>query len=440
MELEGTLSASTLPELLQFLSTGKKTGILRLKSGEREVSLMINEGKIINSSSMHRSRKLGEMLINRGFIPRSELDKLLHEQTSDSDEKLLGELLIDNNLVPPDIVKETFRLQLEEEIWELLGWKEGSFNFSYGKDKHFNNILVEIDMEPFLLEGTRRLDEWNKITKNIKNDEVVVTVNTTQVEEFEREIITLSESEWRVLSLINGFYNVGSIILRSGLSKFETFRILNSFLVAGLVRIKDKEELFPEKNEEQSRGGDDFSENDVIISGKQIRQSPKKKTFKFPFRRTTDQDRQVERMKFISPIGVICHFINTFFESLENEAGYSGLPLQPHLLRVHWYETLMRHPRADIIKIRNRKLDAMDLDFFIETTGINSPVVFNCYEESLSALKELSISLIRDVRLQIGEKQAEKIITGISEDMERGTAIRFPDRFNLREFANQLIA
>ena len=99
----------------------------------------------------------------------------------------------------------------------------------------------------------------------------------------------------------------------------------------------------------------------------------------------------------------------------------------------------MTHPRADIIKPVDNKLHAGNLEFFIDNAGIKSPIVFTCYEESLSALKQLSSSLLHDVRLQIGEKQAHRIITSIKESMARGLEIKFPDTFNFQEFITKLL-
>ena len=71
MELEGRLNpAMSLPEVLQFLSMGKMTGTLTIKHGNYTAALVIRQGKLINSSSLGRPRKLGQMVVNRGLVPR----------------------------------------------------------------------------------------------------------------------------------------------------------------------------------------------------------------------------------------------------------------------------------------------------------------------------------------------------------------------------------
>ncbi|MCD6385709.1 DUF4388 domain-containing protein, partial [Candidatus Sumerlaeota bacterium] len=416
------------------LSTGKKTGILTLKSNDKEISLMIKDGKIVNSSSIDRQRKLGEMLVNRGVLLRSELEKILEQQRSSPEEKLIGEILIENNIVPPEVIKATIQLQLEEEIWKLFAWKEGSFKFRPTEDKHFSNILVELDVEPFLLEGSRRLDEWNKIARNIKSEDIVLAINPIEGEEFEREI-TLSESEWRVLSLINGFYNVGSLVSRSGLSKFETFRILNSFLVAGLIRIKEPQETVQElEQEEQEEESTPPPTPEKPPSEEATPKGTKKLHIKFPFRRTVVQEKSPEQLHFVSPIGALCYFLNTLFQQLEKEEDFITSPNDRHLISTLWNETLMNYPRADSIRAKDNRLDPRDLEFFIDAAGLNSTILSTCYEETLTALKELYTNVFKIVMLRIGEKTSRKLINGILEDLEKRVLIEQAPDFALKEF------
>lgn len=442
MELEGTLKATSLPELLQFLSSGKKSGILTVKSSDKQISLMIQDGKIVNSSSMDRPRKLGEMLVNRGFIRRSELEQVLAQQKSSATEKLLGELLMENNLVSPEILKEAIRLQLEEEIWELLSWKEGTFQFRQTKDKHFSNILVELDIEPFLLEGSRRLDEWSKIAKNIENEQLVVAINPINIEEFEREI-ALSESEWQVLALINGFYNVGSIVARSGLSKFETFQVLSSFLLADLIRIKEPHEVSPPATQEEEQSPPEISEPGKLkeSAGTSTTRKPPIATLPlklFQLRRTATAEKPAELLNFISPISLICYFLNSFFQQLLEEPEFITSPNDKQLISLLWQETLMSYPRADLIRIRDRQLDPRDLDYLINILGISSEIIFSCYEDSLTALKELGTKLWRITVLRLGEKNTRKILNSILEDMEGRIVLEHGKDFNLREFIQKL--
>ena len=99
MELEGTLRAFSLPDILQFLSMGKMTGILSIWREGYSIDLTIREGKVVNSSSLDRPRKLGQMLVYRGFIRRYDLNEVLNAQQGVDRGKLLGQILIERELI-----------------------------------------------------------------------------------------------------------------------------------------------------------------------------------------------------------------------------------------------------------------------------------------------------------------------------------------------------
>ena len=124
MELEGALRAFTLPDILQFLAMQKLTGILSIWREEYSINLIIKEGKVVNSSTLDRPRKLGEMLVYRGFMKRVDLLDVLNAQKGLDRGKLLGQILIERELISNNTLKEVLKLQLEEEIWELFSWKD----------------------------------------------------------------------------------------------------------------------------------------------------------------------------------------------------------------------------------------------------------------------------------------------------------------------------
>lgn len=70
--------------------------------------------RFIESSSPGDSR-LGEILIACGTLTRRELDAALQAQKSGSNEKLLGQILVDNQAVAPDVVEAAARQQRHED-------------------------------------------------------------------------------------------------------------------------------------------------------------------------------------------------------------------------------------------------------------------------------------------------------------------------------------
>src|SRR5690606_29398230 len=132
-----------------------------------------------------RRRRIGDLLVNRGLLKRSELSRLLTVQRTVESDKRLGQILVERDIISEDTIRETLRLQLEEEIWNLFAWKDGEFFFENVPSNQLGDEIVTIEIEPLILEGTRRNDEWQKIVAIIPNDRLILSV-TTVGDDFER--------------------------------------------------------------------------------------------------------------------------------------------------------------------------------------------------------------------------------------------------------------
>jgi sugar-specific transcriptional regulator TrmB len=84
-----------------------------------------------------------------------------------------------------------------------------------------------------ILEGTRRVDEWEILKKNIPEPNMVFKINRS-VEE-KRDTINLTANEWRIISLVDGRRTVQQVVEDSGNDEFSVYRVINSLISSGLV-------------------------------------------------------------------------------------------------------------------------------------------------------------------------------------------------------------
>lgn len=438
MELEGTLRAFSLPDILQFLSMGKMTGILSIWREGYSIDLTIQEGKIINSSSLDRSRKLGQMLIYRGFVKRSDLQDVLIAQKGVDRGKMLGQILIERDLITKNTLREALKLQLEEEIWELFSWKDGQFKFEHRTDIDTSDVMVEIEIEPLLIEGSRRLDEWSKISSNIDSDHIILTV-VKGIDPFKDEL-SLSESEWQVLSYVNGFYDVGSIVNRSGLGKFETFRILNNYMNAGLIITKPEQqvnaEFFGENVEEEGETlkGLLFSARSESVA------SPSRKGFSLFSRPKQQKETRTIQMDFHSPLGSVAFFVNSFFESLLGTEDFVISPEEDsRILGLMWLDVLMRYPKADMIRLMSGRVNVKPFESIIQWEKGITRVINECFEESLESLGKLCCQIYEIAVERMGERATAKMASGILSDYTASIRYKHDPDFELRSWIQDLL-
>lgn len=425
MELEGSLKAFSLPEILQFLAMGKLTGTLMVRHDQSGIDLVIRGGRIVNSATFDHSRRLGQMLVHRRLILRSILDELLYDQKTAYQDKMLGQLLVERELISEDDLRAAIKAQLEEEIWELFSWETGEFRFEHQAEDEIRDVMVEIDVEPLIIEGTRRIDEWKAIIRNLRGDDTVLALKGWQPEE--RQELTLTAAEWQVLSLVNGVFSIGSIASRAGIGKFESYRILNAFLNAGICEILEEPVLI-----------DDDLDDAVTEGAPEVEESaPAKKRNFFGKRRGSEITLNNSREEsFFTALGLVARFINLTVNNCMAHRDFSPAAGDERLLEREWKRVLMDYPMADLVRVEGNVIDAGPLERYMEIDEEGSATL-RSYEDAIEAMRSLygGISAIGAQRM--GEKPFHRIIQSLQSDWLPRCQIEHSKQFDFAKFLSR---
>ncbi len=239
MSLAGNLKTVSFPDILQLLATGKKTGVLELKTSTRQKEVSFKNGNIIYASSVNASEDLlGNMLLHRGRITKEDLNRAikLHKQTG----RQLGTTLIDMNLFDKTEIAECLRIQIEEIVYNLFSWQDGDFYFHEGKAPQNAPFLIELNTMNVVMEGTRRIDEWLEIQKVLPPDDILLALATSP--KTKNDEVRFSMEEFRVLSLINGERTLTDLLTISPLGEFVTCRSVYKLILNKLIESAGKKE------------------------------------------------------------------------------------------------------------------------------------------------------------------------------------------------------
>ncbi len=248
MSLAGNLKTVSFPDILQLLATGKKTGILEIKTSTRQKEVAFKDGNIIYASSVNTSEDLlGNMLLRRGKITKADLDRAiaLHKQTG----RQLGTTLIDMNLFQKEEIAECLKLQIEEIVYNLFSWQEGEFVLHENASPANVPFLIELNTMNVIMEGTRRIDEWMEIQKVLPPDDVMLALAKSP--KVHKEEISLSLEEFRIMALINGERTLPDLINVSPMGEFVTCRAIYRLIVGNLIEVVGRREDSPEEKEDE---------------------------------------------------------------------------------------------------------------------------------------------------------------------------------------------
>jgi tetratricopeptide (TPR) repeat protein len=253
MAIKGSLKEASLPDVLQLLSMGKKTGCLSVSHRSNFGYIYFDRGKISYASIVNRRDRLGDILVKSGLISQDALDDAISQQGRERNRRL-GEILIGKGALSREELHRQIRVQIEEAVYFLFTWTQGTFNFEADVHPDEQDLLVSINPESLLLEGARRVDEWSLIEKKVPSMDTVFDVDRVRLAESEAALTTEQEA---LVPLIDGRRDVTSLVDESGLGEFDVGKALYGLATAGFLhrlgKSKPVEAAVPDARIEEHR-------------------------------------------------------------------------------------------------------------------------------------------------------------------------------------------
>jgi tetratricopeptide (TPR) repeat protein len=231
MAIRGSLKEASLPDVLQLLAMGKKSGCLSVTHRNNFGSIFFDKGKISYASIVNRRDRIGDILVKSQILTQAQLDKAIELQAK-ARGKRLGELLVDSGMITREDLHTQIRVQIEEAVYFLFTWAEGTFNFEADIRPEEQDFLVSINPESLLLEGARRVDEWSLIEKKVPSFDLVFELDRRRLAESTAQ---LTFEQQQLVPLIDGRRDVASLVDESGLVEFEVGKALFGLATAGFL-------------------------------------------------------------------------------------------------------------------------------------------------------------------------------------------------------------
>src|SRR6476646_131349 len=222
MAIKGSLKEASLPDVLQLLAMGKKTGCLAVTHRNNFGYIYFAKGQICYASIVNRRDRIGDILVKAGSVTQAQLEAAISAQALHRD-KRIGELLVAQGAITKEALHAQIRLQIEEAVYFLFTWMQGTFNFEADVRPEEQDFQVSINPESLLLEGARRVDEWTLIEKKIPSFDLIFLVDRDRLAISDAK---LTEMQERLLSLLDGSRDVNGVIEDSGLGEFEVGKAL----------------------------------------------------------------------------------------------------------------------------------------------------------------------------------------------------------------------
>src|SRR5918996_1795783 len=237
MALEGPLKDLHIQDVFQLLDLGRKSGVLRVTSELRQTAATVcfERGGVVAASLGSDPQPIGARLVRVSKITTEQLHRGRAMQ-SGGDTRRLGDILVSLGAISRRQLERQVKAQIEEAVFDLLGWAEGYFRFEEGAPYQAAvEAPVRSPTEALLMEGARRLDEWSRIGSKVSHLGLVPRLP----EQNGAAPLDLVPFEWEVLAAVDGQRDLHALADVLGRSEFEVARTVYGLTTAGVVVLGD---------------------------------------------------------------------------------------------------------------------------------------------------------------------------------------------------------
>lgn len=233
LDLQGNIEKFTLPEIFQLIAIGRKSGTLGIQRDDYIVMVYFDKGDITYGYGPRQTFHLGQLLRECGKLTKSQLDEAVATQARSDNSRRLGEILVNKGFIDRSDLEKVVTRQVQELLYSLLSWQSGSFKFYENQFPTEEEITVRLSVENVILEGLRRLDEMNFIRETLPDLEAVFSMSSS--EPGRTRAVTLESEEWNVMALVDGYRTVNQICQDCTLPEDNTLRTLAKLKLAGII-------------------------------------------------------------------------------------------------------------------------------------------------------------------------------------------------------------
>ena len=235
MALKGNLRDFSTTQLLNLINLARKTGTLTIQDNGQEAHKAFQEGKLIYAHmGNEQGNHLAQILQNAGKLSKEQAN-IIETKVQGKTDRQIGYLLIQAGHVTQSDIMQSVRQNVLNIVFGLFTWGEGIFRFEANKLPSSNRITIPIDLESVIMEGSRRLKEWEILQEELPD--LDKTLRFTDRPDSRLRNINLTVEEWKVISLIDPRNSMRKIAQANNLSDFEIRRIIYGMIQAGIVEL-----------------------------------------------------------------------------------------------------------------------------------------------------------------------------------------------------------
>ncbi|MEA5618809.1 DUF4388 domain-containing protein [Cronbergia sp. UHCC 0137] len=238
MTITGNFEDFSLPELLQFLDQGKKTGRLCIELGneleknstKKTSYIWVHQGRIMTVTNRLDEQGLTLMIAQRGWASERVISRVMQTSSCFISEPM-GLCLKSQGLLQPEQLKLLFHTQVLQPICSLFPVREAFFRFEPTRTFPLGEMTgLSMTSTEVILIGLRSLRNWSSLEEKLPDPSSGLSSLMVK-----QPNIPLNNQEWQVWEFLDGRVSLKDIASQLRIPLVTVQQIAFRLIVVGLA-------------------------------------------------------------------------------------------------------------------------------------------------------------------------------------------------------------
>lgn len=169
----GDLAEDALPQILATIHRHRVPGVVECSRSQDHKQIYFLDGDVIFATSSDREESLGEYLMMKGRISRSQLD-VASREVGRFKGRRLGAILVQMGFLGAHEIALAIREQVQQIVWGLFNWNHGTVEFRAGRLSAHEGQQISISTPRIVMGGCKRIADAKVVTARLGGRKAVL--------------------------------------------------------------------------------------------------------------------------------------------------------------------------------------------------------------------------------------------------------------------------
>jgi len=217
---------------ISIIFLNRKSGIGVVKKGDISKKIVFKEGRIVFSWTSRKQERIGTFIQKRKNLSAKELEILVHQSKRQG--KRLGNYLVEKGYISQEVLNHILSLQIDEILSDIFFWQTGRFYFI--EKSVTSHGVVNYSPLNFAQKAGKRWFDFTGFRKKIPSNKTIFRVSPYAEKDRDELLKGLDQNNQFVFSSIDGKRNIDQLVQFSGADEVSVISILFQLYSRGLIR------------------------------------------------------------------------------------------------------------------------------------------------------------------------------------------------------------